>query len=302
MGGGNYDPDQLLAAAARRKLTKEDDFDYSIRTQSQPQEEWKCHPLLDPRGIKGVREGRDSDEHPTTLAIMVFFDETGSMRMIPRFFQQELNNVMAVIKGKSGVEHPQILVGAHGDTTCDKVPFQIGQFESDNRIDEQLRLIFLEGDGGPLGFESYGLAHYAAGWKTSIDCWEKRRQKGLLFTIGDEMPWPTITREEIYRIFGDTVKKDIPIEEAIAKTRERYRAFHIIVSDGKMGKDPKVEKVWRSLLGERVLRLDDPRDICNLIASKIAELKIDDQKSPATDKTVKADKKADPKKRKGYKI
>ena len=33
---------------------------------------------------------------------------------------------------------PQILFGAIGDATCDRVPLQIGQFESDNRMDDDL--------------------------------------------------------------------------------------------------------------------------------------------------------------------
>jgi hypothetical protein len=31
----------------------------------------------------GIRESRDSDAHPTSLAIMVFLDKTGSMGHIP---------------------------------------------------------------------------------------------------------------------------------------------------------------------------------------------------------------------------
>ena len=40
------------------------------------------HPALNPYGV-GVRESRDSAEHPASLAIAVLFDATGSMGAVP---------------------------------------------------------------------------------------------------------------------------------------------------------------------------------------------------------------------------
>ena len=55
---------------------------------------------------------------------------------------------------------PQIMFGAIGDATCDRVPLQVGQFESDNRMDDDLGRIVLEGGGGGQMTESYELAMY----------------------------------------------------------------------------------------------------------------------------------------------
>ena len=89
---------------------------------------------------------------------------------------------------KACIKHPHILVGAIGDAHCDDYPFQVGQFESDNRFDEQLRSIILEGGGGGQLMESYGLAYRFAAYHTALDCYEKRGKEGYFFTTGDECP------------------------------------------------------------------------------------------------------------------
>lgn len=267
MGGGTFDADLYRAAASARRKKGEDDFAYDKDVKSKPIDERKAHPLLDPYGLT-FRESRDSEEHPNSVAIIVPFDETGSMRTQPGVFQKKLSDLMALVKERAGIKDPQICVGALGDYYSDQVPFQIGQFESDNRIDEQLRNIFLEGGGGGSMEESYGLAHYFAGWKTSIDCWEKRRKKGYLFTTGDEKPYNMVTREEIIKIFGDTLERDLTIEEAVAKASEMYEVFHIVATRGSYGRNSGPR--WVKLLGQRVLFLDDPNSIAELIASTIA--------------------------------
>lgn len=270
MGGGSWDDSVYSRQIVKRRKSGQDDFLYDAGTRSKLDTEWKAHPDLDPRKIKGERESRDSDEHPTSRAIAVFFDVTGSMRDIPRVLQTKLGKLMDLIKNKGGIEHPQIMVGAIGDTKSDRVPLQVGQFESDNRIDEQLRLFFLEGNGGGQVHESYGLAHYIAGWKTALDCWEKRQEKGYLFTIGDEMPWSPITGEEIRKTFGTGDQADITIEAAVKKASEKFEVFHILATGGSHGREARVLNKWRSLLGERVLLLDNADNVCELIVSTIA--------------------------------
>src|SRR5690606_17085408 len=105
------------------------------------------HPKLDPHGVT-VRESRDSADHPEALAIAVLFDVTGSMGNVPRTLQTKLPDLLGLLLRKGYVEHPHILFGAIGDATCDRAPLQIGQFEADNRMDDDLERILLEGGGG----------------------------------------------------------------------------------------------------------------------------------------------------------
>lgn len=226
-------------------------------------------PSLDPKDVK-VRESRDSDDHPESNAVGVLFDVTGSMGGIPvEFAQHKLGGLMKMLVEKGVIPHPQVLFGAIGDSYVDGAPFQVGQFESGLEIDQCLTDIFIEGGGGGQLKESYGLAHYFFARHTVTDCWEKRGKKGYLFTLGDEQTWPTITVDEARRIFGDSVQADEKVTDLIRECERRFNVFHIVVDTPTSTSYPEVLKDWRELLGERALRLDDPNNVCELIAATI---------------------------------
>src|SRR5436309_1730677 len=171
-----HDLAKLRARAGRDAF----EHDHAIRTGMVNR---GVHQKMNPRGVQ-VRESRDSDAHPESHAIAVLFDVTGSMQKVPRILQQNLPRLMGLLIRKGYLEHPQILVGAIGDATCDTAPLQVGQFESGIEIEEDLGKLFLEGGGGGQLTESYELAMYFMSRHTSIDCWEKRRKRGYLFIIG----------------------------------------------------------------------------------------------------------------------
>jgi hypothetical protein len=216
-----------------------------------------------------VRESRDSDEHPESLPIAIIFDVTGSMGHIPKILQKKLASLMDVVIAKVGVNDPQILVGAVGDATCDRFPFQVGQFESDNRFDEQLRNIILEGGGGGQVMESYGLAYRFAAYHTATDAFEKRGRKGYFFTMGDEAPWPTITREQVMEIFGVAAEADETIEDLLVKAQEKWEIFHLFSMDGSYPNRDDIHGRWRQLLGERFVKVEDSSLVCEVIAGLI---------------------------------
>ncbi|MFL7810639.1 MAG: hypothetical protein AB8I80_18515, partial [Anaerolineae bacterium] len=164
------------------------------------------------------------------------------------------------------------LFGAIGDATCDRVPLQIGQFESDNRMDKNLEAIFLEGGGGGQKMESYELAMYFFARHTDIDCWNVRGHKGYLFMIGDEMAYPRVKRREVQSLIGDGLEGDLPTEAIVQELRERYHVFYILPRSASYGGDPQVLGFWRGLLGEHVLELDDPAAVCETIALAIGLL------------------------------
>ena len=244
-------------------------FAYHATTAAKPQHQWKVHESLDPRKIKGLREARDSAEHPATLPVAVFFDVTGSMGEIPRTFQEKLPKLMTLLATAGGLADPQVLFGALGDAWCDKVPFQVGQFESDNRCDEQLRAVFLEAGGGGQDMESYDLAYYFAARKTVIDSWEKRAKKGYLFTIGDERFYQTLPASIIERVFGEYAGGDLEFPTLVAEAMARFQVFHITAMQGSVATEA-VRGAWTQALGQRALLLDDAALVCELIASTVA--------------------------------
>jgi len=228
------------------------------------------HASLNPRGV-AVRESRDSGNHPESNAIGVFFDVTGSMGTIPAHFAaHKLGHLMEMLSTRGVIPHPQVLFGAIGDAHHDRSPFQVGQFESGIEMDDCLTKVFIEGGGGGDVEESYGLAHYFFSRHTAIDCFEKRSKKGYLFTLGDEKAHDRITRAEASGIFGDSLQSDVHLHDAINAAKERYNVFHIVVGGGSShGDDPKIMAFWKELLGQNVLKLDDPDNVCEMIAATI---------------------------------
>src|SRR5260221_2144263 len=183
MGSGRWSTDVYDAAVRYRAATRTGAFAYTDTGATH------VHRDLHPYDVT-VRESRDSAEHPRSLAIAVLFDVTGSMRNVPRTLQAKLPQLLGLLLRKGYADDPQIMFGAIGDATCDRAPLQVGQFESDNRMDDDLSRILLEGGGGGQKTESYELAMYFIARHTATDCYAKRGKRRYLFLIGDEMAYP----------------------------------------------------------------------------------------------------------------
>ncbi|AWS47275.1 hypothetical protein [Streptosporangium sp. 'caverna'] len=259
MGSGIWSTDVYSAAESYRAAKGDSAFAYSdsgART---------VHDDLDPLGV-AVRESRDSAEHPNTLAVAVLFDVTGSMGGVPRTLQTKLPDLLGLLLRKGYATDPQILFGAIGDATCDRAPLQVGQFESDNRMDEHLGKILLEGGGGGQKSESYELAMYFMARHTAIDCFEKRGRRGYLFIIGDELPYPKVKRREVGKVVGDRLRQDIPTRDLVAELTRVYDVYYILPAGTSYAGDDQVLTAWRELLGQNVLELDDLDAVCEIIA------------------------------------
>lgn len=271
MGNGAWSDRTFAASAGARKRSGRAAFGYSDDVRRKPVSQWRAHPTLDPNGVT-LRESRDSTEHPNSTPIAVFFDVTGSMGTVPQQMQGELSKLHGLLQRKGYVDDPQIMFGAIGDADTDYVPLQVGQFESDNRMDEQLRSIFLEGNGGGQMSESYELAAYFMARHTATDAWEKRGKKGYLFVIGDEMGKRKIRARQLRDILGVKAREDVRADDLWREVEERWEVFFILPRQTAHYDDPQVNDYWRAVLGERLLRLDDPRAVCDLIALTVGLL------------------------------
>ena len=197
-------------------------------------------PEFDPKGIP-MRESRDSDDHPNSNAIIIGLDVTGSMSDILEGVAKKLNVLVTEILDRKPVTDPQIMFNAIGDAMCD----------------------FERGGGGNM-FESYPLAWYFAAMHTDIDCLNKRNQKGFLFTMGDDCYPDRLTAREIKDIFGDTVERDIPVEELLNLVNRKYEVFHLVLD--RRSDTSNIAK-WRSLMGERVIKVSDYTKVPEIIVS-----------------------------------
>lgn len=214
----------------------------------------------------GVRECRDSEEHPNTTPIIVAFDVTGSMGGIPH---NMVKNLLPKLMGRLkeiGVPDPELLFMGIGDYHCDDAPIQVTQFESDTeKICDALRSLYLEGGGGGDRCESYLMAWIAAGYHTETDSWFKRHKKGFLFTIGDEGNHKSVPSRALQRFMGyESGCPEITASEALEKAKEQYHVFHIHVNDGYNA----FRQDWHEAMGDHVVRCDS-KEINKVIADLI---------------------------------
>jgi hypothetical protein len=223
------------------------------------------HPDLDPHGVR-LRESRDSAEHPRSLAIAVLFDVTGSMRDVPRVLQAKLPQLLGLLVRKGYADDPQIMFGAIGDATCDRAPLQVGQFESDNRMDDDLSRILLEGGGGGQKTESYELAMYFMARHTAADCFDKRGKRGYLFIIGDEMAYQRVKRAEVSEVTGDGLQADLPLSRILGELTRKWDTYYILPEGASYVGDAEVLHFWRGLLGQNVIELADLGAVSETIA------------------------------------
>jgi len=261
MGSGIWSTDVYDAAARYRAATGASAFAYSDSGAT------KTHHDLDPLGV--TRESRDSAEHPQSVAIAVLFDVTGSMRLVPRALQAKLPQLLGLLLRHGYAENPQILFGAIGDATCDRAPLQIGQFESDNRMDDDLGKIMLEGGGGGQKTESYELALYFMARHTAIDCHEKRGKRGYLFIIGDEMAYSRLKHDEVKGVIGDTLAQDFTTSSVVREVQRKWDTYYILPEGSSYVGDSEVLDFWRALLGQNVIELADLDAVCETIALTI---------------------------------
>ncbi|MBI2449962.1 MAG: hypothetical protein HYV47_00325 [Candidatus Nealsonbacteria bacterium] len=265
MGSGKWSDNDYYLKESARRVSGESAFKYTDNEMSRvSRDKWKVNQKMDPKGV--TRESRDSATHPESLAIGVIFDHTGSMGETPRVLQRALARMMGTLLEKGKIANPQVLFGANGDATTDQAPLQIGQFESDITMEDDLGRLLLEGNGGHYGQESYELALYFMARHTSMDCLEKRKKKGYLFLIGDELPY-NIKKSEVKSIIGDELPQNIPVEQIVAEAKEKYHIFFLIPTGAHGGRNPAVMQRWVELLGQEfVVQLENPEEIAERIS------------------------------------
>lgn len=216
-------------------------------------------PEFDPSQIKLPREACDSVDCPHSRGIIFAEDVTGSMgryllELIRDLFPKLINMTYSSVS-----YNPHIMFMGVGDVTAgDRAPLQVTQFEADLRMLDQVQKIYLERRGGGNAFESYLLPWYFAGKHVKMDCWDKRREKGFLFTFGDEQPTPRLTQYEEKQVFGKNAtmtEKVISGADCLRMAEEKFNCYHILLHGGGYGYEER--RMWKELMGGHACDLSD---------------------------------------------
>ncbi len=247
---------------------------YSVNTVHKSQQEIfsdTMDKLMNPMKMS-IRECRDSDNHPEAFPIIIGLDVTGSMGYIPEhIIKHSLTDIIENII-KAGIPSPSIMFVAIGDHISDHYPLQVGQFESgDSELAMWLEKTHIEGRGGGNDKESYLLAWYLANNYVSTDQWDKRKQKGVLITIGDERTHPTFNNPD--KIFGKG--QEVTAKDLLEKVSEKWNVYHIHANDGSYSTSSffgkAVVKDWDGYLSQHLLVVDNHENI----GKEIAQLVVD---------------------------
>lgn len=243
---------------------------YTTKAASELFTERSLNNAMDPHGIT-FRESRDSAEHPNSVAIIVALDETGSMGSIPHFLLKEGLDDLVQGAIDAGIADPQLLFLGIGDHTCDRAPLQVGQFESsDELLDHWLKTVYLEGSGGGNDGESYLLAWYFAAFHTSIDCFEKRGRKGLLFTIGDEPCLDQVDGASLKKLMGPGQYLTMTAKQLLEAARQKYEVYHLNMKQTRSGSRDHVAASWKALVGnDHYIDVLDQKDVGRMIQRTI---------------------------------
>lgn len=269
MGSGKWTSTNYVATT-EAKLKSGTTFAYSRSVASVPFSERKAHDSLNIKDVP-MRECCISTEHPSPTPIVVGLDVTGSMQAVPKHLQTRLTTLLGILERGSYCTSPQILFGAIGDAFCDAVPIQVGQFESDNRLDDNLDNLYLEGGGGGQKTESYELFLYYMARHTRLESLEKQNRKGYLFITGDEMPYPVVSKHQVEKFIGnDGLEADIPLETIIAEAKEKYNVYFLVPNMTSHYADAELEATWTKLLDPgHFIKVQDAGLIPEIIASII---------------------------------
>lgn len=244
---------------------------YSRTTASKSRDEIfqqrEIHPDLDPSKIK-FRESVDSEANPQSTPIILASDVTGSMGMLAeQIAKHGLGTIMEHIYDRKPVTDPHICCMATGDAYVDSAPLQVTQFEADvTAATSQLEKIYIESGGGGNGGETYSLAWWFAAYKCYTDCFQKRKRKGYLFTIGDECCLPEIKKEHVKRFLGVNSEVDINAKDLLNEVQKAWHVFHLIVEPHYV--QPVIPS-WKALLNERAIVVADHNKLAEGIVSLI---------------------------------
>jgi hypothetical protein len=271
MGSGHWSTDVYASNSTLRAATGKSAFDYSDTMHTRAVEDRVTHQTLNPLDVE-FREARDNDDHPLSVPVAVMFDVTGSMKDVPRHMQETLPDLVDSLRLKGFVEDGQILFGGIGDAYTDAAPLQVGQFEADNRVEDHLGNMWLEGHGGGQNppQESYELALYFFARHVVTDHWDKRGKKGYLFLTGDERAYPQVDAKQVRRVIGDDLDESIATEAIVREVQERWHLFFVIPAETAHAGDKDMRAHWENLIGtENVLDLPNPKGLADLVASAV---------------------------------
>lgn len=248
MGGGSWTPASFASYTVATKGVTADEFRSKSYSAQSLYSKLHIQDTMNPFNV--VRECVDTEEHRNTVPVILALDVTGSMGSAAVKVAQCLNDIITNIYSNESVKDIEFCVMGIGDVECDEAPIQISQFESDIRIAEHLDNIYFEGRGGGNSYESYSAAWYMGLNRCKLDCWN-RGKKGIIITLGDELPNPFLS-DRMFKFIGGQPEK-VETKKIYKEASQKFDIYHISIDDGRTSyshRSKMIDKAWYDLIGD----------------------------------------------------
>ena len=221
-----------------------------------------------------IRESCDSEDNPNSTPIIIACDVSGSMTpVLDKIIREELPEFFNYVYERKPVSDPHLMFMGVGDYEYDNYPLQVTQFEADIRIAEQLSGIYLEEGGGGNNHESYLLPLWFAKNHTKIDSYTKRKKKGYIFTMGDELPQYNLNKRHLERMIVNEAFQynSLSAEDLLTDVSKEWNVYHLLLEQGYYARRnlDECRKAWKDLYGQHVLYVSDIDKLSEIITSTI---------------------------------
>jgi len=106
---------------------------------------------------------------------------------------------------------------------------------------------------------------------TSTDCFEKRKLKGFLFTIGDEPVLQEVPASFLKHLMGEGQHEDYSAAALLAKVSEKYEVHHIHIKETSSGSRQSVMDGWKQLIADNLHVAERKTDVAKIIADVVCK-------------------------------
>lgn len=193
--------------------------------------------------------------------VIYAFDVTGSMGSLPKVIYDKMPLIAGQIVENRYLEDPEVGLAAIGDVRCDQAPIQICDFSLIRSLDDWLKRIWLEGNGGGNQGESYEfMAYFYARY-----CEMPEAETPFLLITGDEPMRGSLSKSELEQRFGGK-HEPIDTKDVFDEVRRKFKGnvFGIFCTHGRDGDAGALES-WRKAFGkERVILLREDKAVADV--------------------------------------
>ncbi len=262
MGGSSYDRDVGSSSGGSF---------YSGGTSSSSAKEALGRRYMDTETSTNGRKVSSSAESPIVLAL----DVTGSNIEFARIVYDKAPMFYGQIEQTGYLKDFNVCFAAVGDAYSDSAPLQVCDFEKGIALDDWLKKLYLEGNGGRQQTESYDLAAYYFGKHCSMP----NAKTPYMFFIADEAPYPQVEREIIRKVTGVSEGSDLDSKKVFSDLFTKFNGSVYVIQNGYSGRawgseSDRIKSEWLSYIGheheKNIIRVYEEKSVVDVMLGVIA--------------------------------